>query len=129
MVLSLITLNVTARSGRLVLYSAPVLWMIALGPVLMSLLTAAVGVFISLRAPTVRAAAQVFSIFTLVVFVGGPLLLQALPESAKEALAQTLFTTNWTIVGLVAALMILAIDVLLLALGVARFKRARLIID
>lgn len=129
MLLSLVTLNLTARSGHIVLYTGAILWMIALSPVLMSLLTAAVGVFISLRAPTVRAAAQVFSLFTLVVFVGGPLLLQALPESVKEALTQTLSTTNWTVVGLVAALLLLAIDVLLLALGVARFKRTRLILE
>jgi len=97
--------------------------------ILVSLLTAAAGVFVSLRAPTVRSAAQVFSVFTLIVFVGGPLLLRALPSAALLWIERTTAETNLTVAGLVAAVIVLAIDVSLLALGTARFRRTRLILE
>jgi len=70
MLLSLITLNATRCSRPLFVYPGSTLLVIVIGAILMSLLNAAAGVSVSLRAPTVRAAAQVFSVFTLVVFVG-----------------------------------------------------------
>jgi ABC-2 type transport system permease protein len=129
MLVSLIALNVTRGAGPLFVYSGPILAMITVGCILTGLLTAAIGVFVSLRAPTVRAAAQVFSLVTLVVFVGGPFLLQALPNSIKFSIIQVLSTTNFTVVGIVAAVAVLALDVALLAMGIARFQRTRLILE
>jgi len=129
MLLSLVTLNVVKGSGPFFLYRNAILLMIVVGALLSSMLTAAIGVFVSLRAPTVRAAAQWFSVITLVLFVGGPLLLQALPPSAKEALLQILNTVNLNLVGIVLALVALALDIVLLALGIARFQRTRLILE
>lgn len=129
MLLSLITLNVTRGSGPLFVYSGFTLLVIVVGAILMSLLNAAAGVFVSLRAPTVRAAAQVFSVFTLIVFVGGPLLLRALPPSARQWIGQAIAGTNLAVAGLVAAAIVLAIDIVLLALGIARFQRTRLILE
>ncbi len=129
MLLSLITLNATRGSGPLFVYSGATLLVIVVGAILMSLLNAAAGVFVSLRAPTVRAAAQVFSVFTLIVFVGGPLLLQALPPSARQWIGQVIAGTNLAVAGVVAAAIVLAIDIALLALGIARFRRTRLILE
>lgn len=128
MLLSLVSLNVTRGTGPFFFYTNAVLLMIVIGALLSSVLTAAIGVFVSLRAPTVRAAAQVFSVITLVLFVGGPLLLQTLPASAKEDFLQVLSTVNLNLVGIVVGLVVLALDMILLALGIARFQRKRLIL-
>lgn len=128
MLLSLISLNVTRGSGPLFFYGSAILFMIVVGALLSSVFTAAIGVFVSLRAPTARAAAQVFSMVTLVLFVGGSFLIQALPASAKDALFRMLSTVNWHLIGIAAALIVLVLDIALLALGIARFQRTRLIL-
>jgi hypothetical protein len=66
---------------------------------------------------------------TLVLFIGVPLLLQALPASIRNTIGRALETANLTAVGLGAALVVLTLDVGLLAVGIARFQRTRLILE
>jgi len=127
--LGLVALNVTRGEAPLFLYSPAVLALISVGSILVSLLMTALGVLVSLRAASVRAAAQVFSLITLVLFLGGPLLLQALPASAMQALSRALAPASMSALGLAAALALLAVDLVLLAIGVARFQRVRLILQ
>lgn len=127
--LAWITLNVTRDGGPYFWYGAAGLALIVGGGLLVSLLMTAIGVLASLRAASVRAAAQWFSVITLVVFIGGPLLLQALPASVMQPIVRRLETANLTVVGLAAALLVLALDVALLAVGIARFQRTRLILE
>lgn len=127
--LALITLNVTRSGGPFYMFGASALALIVVGGLLVSLLMTAIGVLASLRAASVRAAAQWFSVMTLVLFIGGPLLLQALPASIRDAIGRALETANLTAVGVAAALTVLALDVGLLALGIARFQRTRLILE
>lgn len=128
MLLSLISLNVTRGSGPLFFYGSAISCMIVVGAILSSVFTAVVGVFVSLRAPTARAAAQVFSVATLVLFVGGSFLIQALPASVKNALLRMLSTAHWNLIGIAVALIMLVLDIALLAWGIARFQRTRLIL-
>jgi len=128
-VMALITLNVTRNGGPFYMYGASALALIVVGGALVSLLMTAIGVLASLRAASVRAAAQWFSMMTLVLFIGGPLLLQALPASVQETIARALQTANMTVVGIIAAVVVLAVDVGLLAIGIARFQRTRLILE
>ena len=127
--LGLIALNVTKGARPFFMYSPSVLALITVGTILISLLMTGVGVLVSLKAASVRAAAQIFSVITLALFMGGPLLLQALPESAKEAVARIFSTGSLTTLGIAAGLVILVADVIVLALGVARFQRTRLILE
>ena len=127
--LSWVTLNVTRPEGPMFMYSSPMLAMIGVGALLMGLLTAAAGVLVSLRAATVRSAAQVFSMITLALFVGGPLLLKVLPESGKAWLERTLSGVNVTAVGVGVALVVLAVDVGLLLAGIARFQCKKLLLE
>ena len=48
--------------------------------------------------------------------------------SAMEALARALAGADMTAVGLAAGLALLAVDLILLAIGIARFQRTRLIL-
>lgn len=127
--LAWITLNVTRRGGPFFMFGASALALIVVGGLLVGLLMTAVGVLASLRAASVRAAAQWFSLATLALFIGGPLLLQALPASIRDAIGRALETANLTAVGIGAALAVLAVDVALLAIGIARFQRTRLILE
>jgi ABC-2 type transport system permease protein len=127
--LALITLNVTRGGGPLYFFGASTLALIVVGGLLVGLLMTAIGVLASLRAASVRAAAQWFSIITLVVFIGGPILLQALPASVQESIARALETANLTVVGVALALAVLVLDIALLAVGIARFQRTRLILE
>lgn len=127
--LAWITLNVTRKGGPFFWYTAAGLALIVVGGLLIALLVTAIGVLASLRAASVRAAAQWFSIMTLVVFIGGPLILQALPASVQQAIVGALETANLTAVGIALALGVLALDIVLLAIGIARFQRTRLILE
>jgi len=127
--IALITLNVT-RGAEPVFWYAGISWLlITLGTLLLAVLMTAIGVLVSLRAPTVRAAAQTFSLVTLLVFVGVPLLVQFLPLTAQLALAEALTAANVTLVVVVAAGVVVVADIVLLALGIARFQRTRLILE
>ncbi len=127
--IALITLDLT-RGNEPIFWYAGISWLlIIVGTLLLAVLMTAIGVLVSLRAATVRAAAQTFSLITLVVFVGVPLLVQFLPASVQLALAQALTTSDMTLVAILAGVVIAIADLVLLALGTARFQRTRLILE
>lgn len=129
MLLGLITVNLTHRGGGLILYPAN----LAVGAVVLILLAAglmaAVGILVSLRASNVRQAQQTLSIASLVVFFGGIYGFSALPAGFRKQVAVALSTFGYSkVIVLVAAALLIA-DAVLLAAAMARFQRARLILD
>jgi ABC-2 type transport system permease protein len=129
LLMSLVTVNLTARTGPLLLFP----WRFAVGAPLLALLgaglAATVGVLISLRAPTVRQAAQTLNVGVLLLVFIPVLGMQALPDSWKAqagAWAMTMGPDSllWITAGLLAV-----IDLSLLAAAFARFRRARLVLD
>jgi ABC-2 type transport system permease protein len=126
---ALVTLNVTRGARPFFMYSGISIALIVVGAVLLSFLMTAIGVLVSLRASSVVAAALGFSLMTLALFIVVPLLIQVLPHSAKAALGRALLTADFTLVGIVAGLAVLALDLALLAVGIARFQRTRLILE
>jgi ABC-2 type transport system permease protein len=127
--LSLVTVNLSARTGPWLLFP----WRFAVGAPLLALLgaglAATAGVLISLRAPTVRQAAQTLNVGILLLLFIPVLGLQALPDSWKAqagawALAIGVDGLLWVSVVLLSVL-----DLALLAAAFARFRRARLVLD
>ncbi len=127
--LALIAVNVAYGNGQLRLYSP----MIGLGIVVLSLLGAGLaassGVLVSLRASTVRQAYQQLSLASILLpafLVFGFL---ALPGEWKVQLAERLVraSTTQTVIG--AAVVLVIVDAGLFAAAMARFQRARLILD
>ena len=127
--IALVTLNVTRGGGPLFWYAGISWLLITAGTLLLAVLMTAIGVLVSLRAATVRAAAQTFSLVTLVIFVGVPLLVQFLPHRVQAILAKALSSANMTPVALVVAGAVALANAVLLALGIARFQRTRLILE
>jgi ABC-2 type transport system permease protein len=129
LVLSLVTVNVTAGGGTPLLFP----WRFAVGAPLLallgSILAASAGVMVSLRAPTVRQAAQTLNVGILLLILLPVVGLQALPESWKvQASAWVLSKGTDGLLWAVAASLAL-LDLGLTAAAFARFRRARLVLD
>jgi ABC-2 type transport system permease protein len=125
-----ITVNVANGQGGVRIYHDVASWLVVLvGPPLVGGVVATAGVLVSLHAATVRQAQQTLVVgFMVVVFAvifGG----NALPAEWKARFAQIL--VSWSMLGLVLAgiVVVLAIDLVLLFAGMARFQRARLVLD
>ncbi len=127
--LGLVTVNVAHSQGRLLFY-API---VALGGVTVSLLVSAVaagaGILVSLRAPTVRQAQQTLGVATLLL-VWVPIIgMSLVPKELSASAGSQLATINAGLVLAVGAIALVAVDVILMAAAMARFKRAELILD
>jgi ABC-2 type transport system permease protein len=120
--LGLVLVDLFPASSHPGFYSLDFLLGILSLAVLVDLLAASAGVLVSLRTQTVRQAQQILSIGTLVVVVGGGILLQRLSSSISLSLSDSeLFLL---IFGVLAV-----IDVVLLAFALLRFQRAKLILS
>ena len=128
--LSVITVNIAFANaeGRLLLYPLGTAAAIILLSFLVSGLSAGLGVIVSLRAATVRQAQQTFSIAFFILFI--PLfLIPALPEELKMKIfiLASEINVNTLIIGIMIVLFI--VDLAVAWVAIARFKRARLILD
>jgi len=111
-------------------YPADVAISIVAISLLISVLGAAAGVLVSLRAGTVRQAQQVLSMFTLVLVFGSVYGLQALPVDWASILGQAAEGSALPPSGvLVVCGVLLVADVVLLGAARVRFRRTRLILD
>jgi len=114
--------------GRILFYAWPVALGILGWSFLVALLASGLGVVVSLRAATVRQAAQTFSVAFLLLFV--PLfLLPMLPASLKTKAMALLARADFTAAALVVTGLLLAADLVFLLIADARFRRNRLILD
>jgi ABC-2 type transport system permease protein len=129
LVLGLITVNVVHGHGPLILLPAATVLLVATFSLLASTLAASAGVLISLRASTVRQAQQTLSLSLLGLMFGGLFGIQALPTTWKMWLARTLSGATLLTTELVGGALLLALDLLVISIAVARFQRARLILD
>lgn len=93
------------------------------------LLVSGIGVHVSLHASNVRQAYQKMSLGFLILWL--PLMLgpQFLPAATINQIANFLSSLDLRQVVIIAAVVLVVIDIILLVLANARFKRARLILD
>jgi ABC-2 type transport system permease protein len=127
--IGLITVNVAYARGHMLLYPLN----LAYGGVALSLLasglSATAGTLISLRASTARQAAQTTSIAIMLLLFIPVFGVQALPAQVRAQMAQVLSGIGIGQLVLGAAGVLALVDALLLLVGMARFKRAKLILD
>jgi ABC-2 type transport system permease protein len=125
----LVTVNVAFRDGGLALYPLEA----ALGGLLLSFLAAGLaataGVLVSLRAATVRQAAQTMSIAIMVLLFVPIFGFQALPPATVNEVMLWVEEVGVNGLVLVVALGLALLDAALLAAAMARFQRAKLILD
>jgi len=129
LLLSLVTVNMSARSDGLLLFPAR----IAVGAPLLALLgaglAAAAGVLVSLRAATVRHAAQALSVGILLLIFVPVFLAESMPDAWKARAASWLMTAGADRIAWSAAAGLAGLDLALMGLALARFRRVRLIVD
>ena len=103
----------------------------AFGSIASGLLLAAIGTFVSLRSKTVRAAHQAMMIPLFILIFGGsfgiPVLFRMLPPESQNALLDRVETMSAVSVVLAAVGVLFLLDLVLLAIGLRRFRRDRLI--
>jgi len=127
--LSLVTVNLSARTDALLMFP----WPFVIGAPLLALLGAALaataGVLISLRAPTVRQAAQTLNVGILLLIFIPVLGVQVLPEAWQAQAGAWLMTVGADGLLWLAAGALTVLDLSLLAAAFGRFRRARLVLD
>jgi len=129
LLLGLITVNLTHASGQLFLYPPDIGLAAVTAGLLASGLAAGIGIFVSLRAATVKQAQQTLSIAIMMLVLGPVLVMQVLPDEPKSELFRTLQDTDLAYVVLLVGVFLAVLDVALVAAAMTRFRRARLILD
>lgn len=129
LLVSLIVVNVAFGHGQVLMYSPGVLFGTLAAGLLVSLLAASLGVLISLRAASMQQAQQQLSLGTFLFFLVPVLGFQLLSRDTRSAVTGALIRGN--VAGIMIAVMLglLVLDVVFIGLAMARFQRARLILD
>jgi ABC-2 type transport system permease protein len=128
MLLSLATVNIVHGGEGPLLFPASIAAAAVGLSFLLSFFAASLGALISLRANSVRQAQQTMSIAVYVVLVP-LLLLPVFPQSLRAALAGLAQEANYAAIWISLIGLLIIADLALLGLSIARFKRARLILD
>lgn len=128
LLVGMITVNVV-DGKELLLYPLEIAVAGAILGLLTATLSASIGVLVSLRAATVKQAAQQL-VFASIALTWLPLFgLSLLPIGVQENLVELAKTGSTTAIFLVTVLVLIALDLGLLILAMARFKRSRLILN
>jgi len=129
LILGLVTVNVAHGRGQLLLYPAPIFISLIVLTLLASALAASIGVLVSLRAPTVQSAAQRLSLGIMLIVFAPILLSWIAPIEWRVRIGQALQAADFTGISIAAAVVLIVLNAVLLAATLARFQRARLILD
>jgi ABC-2 type transport system permease protein len=120
---SAVVVNLAHWEGQILFFTPP----IALGSLalsfLMATLTAAAGVFVSLKAATAQEAAQILTFAILIP----PMLLQVIPLLFRDQMQQFLDTVNGPQLLVIVMAVLVVLDIVVVLAAMARFQRARLI--
>jgi len=131
LLLSAITVNVLHWDGAVMFYSGTVFAADLALSLLVALMTAGAGVLISMRMDTVQSAQQalmmILMIPLVVIQIGGVVALQTMGDRGQiKAFFEALELSE---VALVVVAVLIIIDLVLLAVAIASFRRARLILS
>ncbi len=124
-----VTVNIAAGGGEFLFYPPGVAAGILGISLLAAGLVAGVGVLVSLRAATVRQAAQGLSIAIMLVLFVPIFGVQALPREWQMRIFEATMTAGTARIMAVVTAILALLDVAVLAAAKARFRRARLILD
>jgi ABC-2 type transport system permease protein len=129
LVLGLITVNAVHGRGELLMLPTQTTLVVCFGSLLATSLAASAGVLVSLRAATVRQAQQTLSLALMAVMFGLVFGFRALPPNIQARLLETFAGSNLAASELAGGVLLLVVDLLLISATMARFQRARLILD
>ena len=129
LLIGLVAVNIAHRESGPILFGAQQFIVTIVLTILASLLMAGIGVFISLRASTVKQAQQAFGIAIIVLTMGPLLLFNALDYEMRAALIRRLTSLGETRVELYVIAALTVASVIVIGAALARFKRGKLVLD
>jgi len=129
LVIGLVAVNVAHREEGLILFEPQRLAATIVLTILASLLMAGIGVFISLRASTVKQAQQAFGIAIIVLTMGPLLLFNALGQDTRERMIRRLADVGETRIEVYAVSGLAFLSVFVIGAALARFRRGKLVLD
>ena len=129
MLIGLIAVNVAHRESAPILFGAQRFVVTIILTVLASLLMAGIGVFISLRASTVKQAQQTFGIAIVVCLMGPLLIFQSLSDRSRMRLFAFVAGTDRDRLVLYIAATLLVLSLLIFTAALSRFRRGKLTLD
>ena len=129
LVLALITVNVAAGQGQLLMFPPQTALFIVLTSLLTASLAAGAGTIVSLRASSVRQAAQTLNLAIMALIFVPIFGAQLLPATVQASLAAALGRAGLDQIGLIVLLVLFVLDVACVVWATMRFQRARLILD
>ena len=132
LLLGLVTVNVAVGKGHLLLFPAWLALSLVTLSFLASWLFAGLGVLVSLRSPTVQKAQQVLAMVTLLPILPVIALVLVMGDQKFGALLAGVLgrmPSNMPVFVGIAVLLLLLIDLAVVWISLARFQRARLILD
>ncbi len=125
---SIITVNISYGRDGLLFYPLPIVLAALVFSLLISGLSASIGVIVSLRAGSVRQAQQIVSAGMLVLFLPF-MLIQFIPRRVVEPVIALMSHTAPALIALTIALVLLAIEAILILIAMRLFQRSKLILD
>lgn len=128
-ILGLIVVNIQHGEGRFLFFSPGHLPALIAIVVAVAFFISGLGVFVSLRSPTVRQAQQTFGVIILVMMMTPVVLLQVVAPTTQERWIAAATQIGLEVATLRAALAIAAAAIVLNAGAIARFKRGQLALE
>jgi ABC-2 type transport system permease protein len=129
LLIGLVAVNVAHRESAPILFGAQRFIVTIVLTILASLLMAGIGVFISLRAGTVKQAQQAFGIAIIVLTMGPLLLFNALEPDTRLAMAERLSRLEESRIYAYAIAALTIASVIVIGAALARFRRGKLVLD
>ena len=129
MLVSLITINISfGRAQGLLFYPVNMALAAFVFSILISGLSASIGVLVSLRAGSVRQAQQMMSAGMLVLFLPF-MLIQFVPRIWLRSLGELLSSTSPVQIAVSIAIALIVVEGILILVALSLFQRSRLILD
>lgn len=128
LIASLVTVNIGFRDGGLLFYPLDMTLAALVFSLLISGLSGCIGVLVSLRAGSVRQAQQLMSTGMLVLFLPF-MLIQFIPKTWLDAASNLLENAQPNQIAVGLALILLAVELILIVVAQRLFQRSRLILD
>jgi len=128
MIVSLVTINVAYGRNGFLFYPLPILLGALIFSILISGLSASIGVLVSLRAGSVRQAQQMMSVGMLLLFVPF-MLIQFIPRTLLITLGNALQNSDPVQIAIGVVVFLVVLESILIAIARRLFQRSKLILD
>jgi ABC-2 type transport system permease protein len=129
LILGLIVVNIAHGHGKFLFYKPIIAWGAPVICLLTAVFATGIGILISLRASTVKQAQQNMSFILIFLWITPTISLSLIPRVWRTKIMELAKGLNPNQVILIAFCFLILLDILIFAAALARFKRAKLILD